>query len=58
MAVINYLTTVHIDFGAIRMLGAELQRLGIQRPLIVTDRGIRAAGDVGRSGSGSGPRDL
>lgn len=44
MAVINYLTTVHIDFGAIRMLGAELQRLGIQRPLIVTDRGIRAAG--------------
>jgi alcohol dehydrogenase class IV len=44
MAVINYLTTVHIDFGAIRMLGVELQRLGIQRPLIVTDRGIRAAG--------------
>ena len=44
MATINYLTTVQLDHGAIRLLGAELRRLGIQRPLIVTDKGIRRAG--------------
>lgn len=48
MAIINYLTTVQFDFGAIKLLGAELQRLGIQRPLIVTDKGIRAAGILDR----------
>lgn len=44
MATINYLTTVQLDFGVIRTLPAEVQRLGIGRPLVVTDRGIRAAG--------------
>lgn len=48
MATINYLTTVQFDFGAIKMLGTELQRLGIQRPLIVTDKGICAAGILDR----------
>ena len=44
MATINYLTTVQLDHGAIKLLSTELHRLGIQRPLIVTDQGIRAAG--------------
>lgn len=44
MAILTYLTTTHFDFGAIRMLPKELERLGIHRPLIATDRGVRAAG--------------
>lgn len=48
MATINYLTTVQLDHGAIKLLGAELHRLSIRRPLIVTDKGIRAAGILDR----------
>lgn len=44
MAAINYLTTIEFDAGALRMLSAELKRLKIERPLIVTDKGVRAAG--------------
>ena len=44
MATINYLTTVQLDHGAIKLLGAELHRLSIRRPLIVTDAGVKAAG--------------
>ncbi len=44
MAILNYLTTTHFDFGAIRVLPKELERLGMRRPLIATDRGVRAAG--------------
>ena len=48
MAVINYLTTVQFDFGALRLVSAECARLGIKRPLIVTDKGIRASGLLDR----------
>ena len=48
MAVINYLTTVQFDHGAIGLVGAECARLGIRRPLIVTDPGIRASGLLDR----------
>ncbi|MBE0616246.1 MAG: iron-containing alcohol dehydrogenase [Burkholderiales bacterium] len=44
MATINYLTTVQFDFGAIEVLAAELQRLKIRRPFLVTDKGVRVAG--------------
>lgn len=44
MATISYLTTAQFDFGAIRLVSAECARLGIRRPLIVTDAGIRACG--------------
>lgn len=44
MAILNYLTTAHFDFGAIRIVPKELERLGMRRPLIATDRGVRAAG--------------
>ena len=39
-----YLTQIHIEFGALKHLSDECQRHGIQRPLIVTDAGIKAAG--------------
>ena len=44
MPVLTYLTTTHFDFGAIKMLAPELKRLGVKRPLFVTDKGVRAAG--------------
>lgn len=44
MAFINYVTQIQFDFGAISLLATECQRVGITRPLIVTDQGIRAAG--------------
>jgi alcohol dehydrogenase class IV len=44
MALIYYLTQVQFDFGAIRLLKQECQRVGISKPLVVTDAGVRAAG--------------
>jgi alcohol dehydrogenase class IV len=44
MASIFYLTAIQIDFGVIAMLPAECERVGIKKPLIVTDAGVRAAG--------------
>jgi alcohol dehydrogenase class IV len=44
MALINYLTQIHIEHGARRLLAAECERVGIAKPLIVTDAGVRAAG--------------
>jgi alcohol dehydrogenase class IV len=49
MALIQYLTQIQFDFGAVRLLGAECTRLGITRPLIVTDAGVRAAGILQRA---------
>ena len=44
MALIQYLTQIQFDHGAIGLLKSECERVGISRPLIVTDRGVRAAG--------------
>ncbi len=44
MAFIQYLTHVHLDFGAVKLLPAECERIGMRRPLVVTDAGVRAAG--------------
>jgi alcohol dehydrogenase class IV len=44
VAFINYVTQIQFDFGAISLLKSECQRVGITRPLIVTDAGIKAAG--------------
>ena len=46
MSLINYITQVQFDFGAIGLLQQECDRVGIQRPMIVTDAGIKAAGIV------------
>ena len=44
MAFIYYITQVQFDFGAIRLLKQECERVGITRPLVVTDAGVKAAG--------------
>jgi 4-hydroxybutyrate dehydrogenase len=44
MAILSYLTTTHFDFGAVKVLPRELLRLGLLRPLITTDKGVRASG--------------
>ena len=42
MALIQYLTRIQFDFGALALLPGELNLLGVKRPLLVTDPGIRA----------------
>lgn len=44
MATLNYLNTTHIDFGSRSMVADTMKQLGIKRPMIVTDKGIVAAG--------------
>ena len=44
MATIQYLTTIHIDFGVLALLSAECERHGMRKPLLVTDAGVRDAG--------------
>jgi hypothetical protein len=44
MALIYYITQVQFDFGAVKLLKQECERVGIARPLIVTDQGVKAAG--------------
>ena len=44
MARILYLTQIEIDHGAVACLPAECERIGMRRPLVVTDPGVRAAG--------------
>ena len=44
MALIYYVTQIQFDFGAIKLLKQECERVGISRPLIVTDPGVKAAG--------------
>lgn len=48
MALINYITQVQFAFGAIELLQQECERIGIRRPLVVTDAGVRATGIVDR----------
>lgn len=48
MSLINYVTQVQFDHGAITLLQQECERIGIHRPLLVTDAGVRAAGIVDR----------
>jgi 4-hydroxybutyrate dehydrogenase len=44
MPLIKYLTDIYLEAGARRQLVAECERIGIKKPLIVTDAGVRAAG--------------
>ncbi len=43
MALISYLTTIRLDSGVRRFLAEDLKAAGIERPLVITDRGIVAA---------------
>ena len=44
MAFMNYVTQIQLEFGAVKLLPQECERVGIRRPLVVTDTGVRAAG--------------
>jgi 4-hydroxybutyrate dehydrogenase len=44
VALINLVTRVQFDFGAIKLLEAEIGMIGLRRPLVVTDKGVIAAG--------------
>lgn len=44
MSLIYYVTQVQFEFGAIKLLKQECERVGITRPLIITDQGVKAAG--------------
>jgi len=48
MALINYLTQIQFGYGSTALLQDECIRLGIQRPLLVTDGGVRQAGLLDR----------
>ncbi len=48
MALINYVTQVQFGYDALATLQQECNRIGIKRPLIVTDAGVRKAGLVDR----------
>ncbi|MBX3660628.1 MAG: iron-containing alcohol dehydrogenase [Ramlibacter sp.] len=44
MSLIYYVTQIQFDYGAVKLLKQECERVGITRPLIVTDSGVKAAG--------------
>ncbi|SFC23886.1 4-hydroxybutyrate dehydrogenase [Polaromonas sp. OV174] len=44
MAFIYYVTQIQFEYGALKLLKQECERVGINRPLIVTDAGVKAAG--------------
>ncbi|WP_454872371.1 iron-containing alcohol dehydrogenase [Paraburkholderia xenovorans] len=44
MAYIFYLTHIHLGYDALSQLSSECGRVGIKRPLIITDKGVVAAG--------------
>ena len=44
MAFIYYVTQIQFEFGAVQLLKQECERVGITRPLIVTDPGVKAEG--------------
>lgn len=44
MALIQYLTHIHLEAGARRKLAAECARVGMKRPLLISDAGVKAAG--------------
>ena len=51
MALINYLTTVRFEEGALAGLAQDLAELGLVRPLVIADAGVVAAGLPAVSGA-------
>ncbi|MGJ7486858.1 iron-containing alcohol dehydrogenase [Variovorax sp. LT2P21] len=58
MALINYITQIQIDFGSVQLLAQECERIGIRRPMVVTDAGVRAAGVLDRVTAHLGGREF
>lgn len=51
MSIINYLTQIRFAHGAIEAIGEDIAALGLTRLLVVSDKGVRAAGLVDRVAS-------
>ncbi|CAB3801421.1 1,3-propanediol dehydrogenase [Paraburkholderia ultramafica] len=49
MAYIYYLTHIHLGYDALAQLPAECARIGIKRPLLISDKGVVAAGIAQRA---------
>jgi len=49
MAYIYYLTHIHLGYDALLQLPSECARIGIKRPLLISDKGVVAAGIVQRA---------
>ena len=49
MARIVYLTQIEIDHGAVRCLADECRRVGMTKPLVVSDPGVRDAGVLAKA---------
>lgn len=58
MPVLSLLNTTHFDFGAVRELASALKRLGVERPLLVTDAGLVAAGVADKVKEAAGERAI
>lgn len=54
MSLINYVTRVQFGYGEIATLKEELALAGITRPVIVTDKGVRALGMLERIEAATG----
>ena len=48
MALIQYIARIQFDFGALATLPSELDLLGVKRPLVVTDPGVKSSGILDR----------
>ncbi|NQY60134.1 iron-containing alcohol dehydrogenase [Cognatishimia sp.] len=48
MSLIQYLSRIQFDFGAISLLAQEINALGFKRPLLITDKGIENSGILQR----------
>ena len=44
MAFIQYITQIHLDPGVVQRLREECRRIGMRKPLVISDAGVRAAG--------------
>ena len=49
MAHIQYITQIHLDAGVVQRLRDECLRVGIAKPLVISDAGVRAAGVLDRA---------
>jgi 4-hydroxybutyrate dehydrogenase len=49
MAHIQYLTQIHLDAGVVERLQEECLRIGMAKPLVISDAGVRAAGVLDRA---------
>jgi 4-hydroxybutyrate dehydrogenase len=55
MAFIYYVTQIQFEAGARALLPVEIVRVGITKPLLVTDAGVRAAGVFDKATEALGP---